>query len=449
MTESKNIEAAAFRVVFVVLATLLGIWLVYTLQSLIVSLIFALTLASAIAPVAEWGEERKISRAIMVLGVYLCVGLVYAVVAMALVPAVKSQAVQLYSNLPIYLAGASDWFESVKGIAGEQAKDIHAQDFLQNFATSLGHKTLDATAGLLGLILNGLLVMFLTAYFVIQADAIWRKLLMWVPGKHRNLLAGLIRPLSQRMGGYVRGQLLVSLAVSLFLTIGLTTLRVNYSLILGVLAGLLNLVPFVGSLAACVFAVVVAANQNIWLAGATLCLFACEQWVESNFIVPFFLGRHVELHPLIVLFAILIGATLMGVPGALVAVPLTSAALFLAQEFYLKPMQTNGSATAGGDTVISETGSAPSATAQEIFSAGASSAAGQDIVRLDVYNAALHHPSLTVTERNAQSITTGENAHESSDVCDGSNGHGNGNGKPKQPVSDSDLQSQEVADSIN
>jgi hypothetical protein len=124
------------------------------------------------------------------------------------------------------------------------------------------------------------------------------------------------------------------------LTVGLSLLRVNYSLILGVLAGLLNLVPFVGSLAACIFAVVVAANQNIWLAGATLMLFACEQWVESNFIVPHLLGRHVELHPLIVLFAILIGATLMGVPGALVAVPLTSAALFLAQEFYLKPLNT-------------------------------------------------------------------------------------------------------------
>ncbi len=100
----------------------------------------------------------------------------------------------------------------------------------------------------------------------------------------------------------------------------------------------MNLVPFIGSLLACVFAVVVAANQNIWLAGAVLCLFACEQWCESNFIVPYLLGRNVELHPLIVFLAILIGATLMGVPGALVAVPLASAIQFLAQEFYLKPL---------------------------------------------------------------------------------------------------------------
>jgi predicted PurR-regulated permease PerM len=182
------------------------------------------------------------------------------------------------------------------------------------------------------------LVLFLTAYFVVEASSIWAKLLMWLPHEHRAKAASLIRPLGFRMGGYVRGQLLVSVAVAFYLTAGLTLLNVNYALILGVLAGLLNLVPFVGSLIACIFAVVVAANQSIWLAGATLALFACEQWCESNFFVPYLLGRNVELHPLIVLIAILIGATLMGVPGALIAVPLASAAQFLAQEFYLKPL---------------------------------------------------------------------------------------------------------------
>ncbi|HEY9774189.1 MAG TPA: AI-2E family transporter [Planktothrix sp.] len=338
MGSSRDIQDAAVRVVAVILAAVLGVWLLFTLQGLIVSLIFALTLASAIAPVAEWGERHRIKRMVMVTCVYLGVLLTYVFVAVALAPAVTAQAKQLYLHLPNYLAGATNVFEAVKGVAGEQAKGIHMEEIVHNAAMKIGHETIDATAGLLGLVLNGLLVMFLTAYFVVEADSIWAKLTLWVPLRHREKLSSLIRPLGSRMGGYVRGQLLVSLAVSAFLTIGLSLLRVNYSLILGVLAGLLNLVPFVGSMAACVFALVVAANQNIWLAGATLALFACEQWVESNFIVPHLLGRHVELHPLVVLFAILTGATLMGVPGALVAVPVTSAALFLAQEYYLKPL---------------------------------------------------------------------------------------------------------------
>ena len=136
----------------------------------------------------------------------------------------------------------------------------------------------------------------------------------------------------------MRGQILVSLAVSSFLAVGLTLLGVQYSLVLGVLAGLLNLMPFVGSMLTAAFSILVASNQSLVLGALTLGLFALEQWFESNVIVPQLLGKQVELHPILVLFAILIGATLMGLPGALIAVPVTSAGIFLAQEFYLKPL---------------------------------------------------------------------------------------------------------------
>lgn len=349
----RRILLTSAKVIGLVLLSVAAIWLLIELRILIVCLIFALTLASAISPIAEWGERRGISRPLMLLAVYLGVGCTYAVVALALTPAVKSQSKHLYEHLPTYLTGITDWFESVKGgLAGENSQAIRVEELVHNIAINVGHQTLDMGAGLLGLILDGLLVLFLTAYFVAEATTIWQKLLIWLPPRHRAPVAALIRPLGARMGGYVRGQLLVSAAVSVFLSVGLTILHVNYALILGVLAGLLNLVPFVGSAFACVFAAVVAANQNVWLAAAVLCLFACEQWFESNFIVPYLLGRHVELHPLLVLFAILIGATLMGVPGALVAVPLASAAQLLAQEFYLKPLNAS-------ETGITVSGASP------------------------------------------------------------------------------------------
>jgi predicted PurR-regulated permease PerM len=335
----RKILLTSLKIVGIVIVALASVYLLVELRNILVCVIFSLTLAAAIAPVAEWGEQRKVSRITMILLVYLFVGLIYSVVAFSLFPAAKAQWNHLYEHLPNYLTGLTDWVESVKGgIAGESGQVIRVEELVRNVAIKLGHQTLDVGAGLLVLLLDGLLVLFLTAYFVVEATAIWAKLLMWLPHEHRAKAASLIRPLGFRMGGYVRGQLLVSVAVAFYLTAGLTLLKVNYALILGVLAGLLNLVPFVGSLIACIFAIVVAANQSIWLAGATLVLFACEQWCESNFFVPYLLGRNVELHPLIVLIAILIGATLMGVPGALIAVPLASAAQFLAQEFYLKPL---------------------------------------------------------------------------------------------------------------
>lgn len=358
----RRIISNALKIIGLVLLTVAAVWLVVELRTLIVCLIFSLTLASAITPVAEWGERHRIPRAAMVTMVYLGVGLVYAVVAVSLAPTVKVQATHLYEHLPQYLSRMTDWFESIKGgigIAGEKAQELQIQELLKNVALKLGNQTLDIGAGLLGMILHALLVLFLTAYFVVEATTIWQKLLIWLPPQHRLRAGALIRPIGARMGGYVRGQLLVSVAVACFLGLGLYAIRIDYALILGVLAGLMNLVPFVGSAFACTFAVVVAANQELWQVGATIGLFLLEQWVESNFIVPYLLGKNVDLHPLIVLFAILIGANLMGVPGALIAVPVASALQLLAQEFYLKPLNVistgvtiSGATTAEGKLVL-------------------------------------------------------------------------------------------------
>jgi predicted PurR-regulated permease PerM len=195
---------------------------------------------------------------------------------------------------------------------------------------------MNMTAGLLGLFLNGILILFLSGYFVVEAKTIWSRLLIWVPENNRQRVANLISPLEYRMGGYIRGQLLVAVAVGLFFTIGFSLLRLHYGLLMGVLAGLLNLVPYVGSMIATITATVVAFNQDPKLAIIVLALYAIEQWLESTFIVPLLLGRQVSLHPLVVLFAILSGASLMGIPGALISVPVVSAVLFLAEEFYLK-----------------------------------------------------------------------------------------------------------------
>jgi predicted PurR-regulated permease PerM len=196
------------------------------------------------------------------------------------------------------------------------------------------------TAGIVGLILNAALTGFLAAYFTIEAEQIWPTLLNWLPGSARARVGSLIAPLEFRLGGYVRGQLLVAIGVAIILVAGLYILGIKYALVLGILAGLMNVIPYVGSFIACAFAVVVAFNQAPMLAGAVLLLYVIEQWVESSFLVPIFLGHHASLHPLVVLFSIIIGASLMGLPGALISVPITSACVYLAQEFYLKRFET-------------------------------------------------------------------------------------------------------------
>ena len=364
---------------------LLDAYVLYQLKGLLICLIFALTIASAMAPIAEWAEKRKIPRTATVLVIYLATVLVYVVLGASLVPTLKTEGSQLYEKLPKYIEKVADWAdsssiaqgllqtqspapqqppaevnkaeepqaaapdqqetttESAKESLAHVAKTFHIKaEHVKGLFSKAVEKTVGMTAGILGLSANVILTLFLAAYFVIEANSLWSDILRWLPNNARGRIKDLIGPLSARLGGFVRGQLLVSLCVGLFLFAGFSLLGLNYALLLGLIAALLNLVPYVGSLIATGSAVLVALNQDgggPMLAALVFGLYGLEQWLESSFIVPQILGKSVDLHPLVVLFSILIGGTLLGIAGALIAIPIASAGIFLAEEFYLKPME--------------------------------------------------------------------------------------------------------------
>lgn len=339
----------------VLVGTVLALWTLVQLKILLIALVFAITLASAIAPVAETLEKKKIPRMVTVVIVFLLVGVIYAFLGTALFPTLKEQALSLYQNLPNYADSITNTYNKLQATVGDTAPignlTISSSE-IKNILSKASAHAVHVTSDIATVAATSLLIMFLTAYFVMEADLIWPKLLEWLPSKKRARAASLIRPIESRLGGYIRGQLLVCVAVSLFLTTGLCLLKVDHALLLGALSGLLNLVPFVGSMITAVLALVVSFNQSPQLALLVLLLFALEQWVESNLIVPNLLGKQVELHPLIVLFAILIGATLLGVAGALIAVPMATVIVLLSQEFYLKPLKEKEATEASDKPVL-------------------------------------------------------------------------------------------------
>lgn len=393
-------KSLAFWLAVYFLGAAACVWLAIQLKSLLICLLFALTLAAAIAPLADRLQAQKVPRTVTVLLVYIAVALVYAGAGTGLLPAVREQFQQLYNHMPSYIARSIDWYAQAKAITSDPSKlmtkhgdpkDIQAgtgksvgqeptdsvpgerigpdqpepaeavsqvqqtsseeggedpalsvsSAEVKEITVQIVKRTLDLSAGLLGMTLNAVLVLFLTAFFVAEAEQIWAGLLKWVPFAHRQRCAGMLHPLQKRLGSYVRGQFLVCVAVGTFFAVGLSLVGLKYALAVGVLAGLLNLVPYVGSLTATIFALVVAFNQSPLLCALTFGVFLLEQWAESAFIVPQLLGRTVGLHPLLVMFSILIGGSLLGVAGALIAVPVTLISLYLAEEFYLKPMQAH------------------------------------------------------------------------------------------------------------
>lgn len=332
-------DANARLVLYLVLAVS-GIYLVIQLQTMLICMIASLTMAAALSPLAEKLEARKIPRIATVLGVYILVAVLYLALGTGLFPVLREQAASIIDHFPQYVGWLAEKAHRLNEIGGPDL--THAQfatDDVKDLSVSTLSKALKFTGSIVGTLVNGIFILFLSGYFVVAADKINGELLRWLPASKRDRIAPLIRPIEARLGGYIRGQMLVSLAVGTIIGVGLALIGNKKALILGVLAGLLNLVPFVGSMITCVFAIIISFVQAPWMGYATIGLFVIEQWLESNFIVPMLLGKQVDLHPLIVMLSVIIGGTLLGLGGALVAVPVATVTIFLAQEFYQKNLQ--------------------------------------------------------------------------------------------------------------
>lgn len=338
LASNKRFSARVIIFCTIVTAFICMVELAMVLKQLILDVLLALTLASAMAPMAEQAEKKGLPRPATVALIFVLVIAFYAGIAFLVFKPFKEQITVFIEQLPHYSDQIHEYYLKALDLAGDQATLLKIEpSSLKAAGTGVFLKTLTATASLFEVIINTILVLFLSAFFVVDAKGIWAGLLKWVPAKQRTKAASLIAPLENRMGGYVRGQILVCTAVAIFFAVGFTLIGVKYGLVLGLIAGLLNLIPFVGSMVATLIALFIAANQSVTTFVLTLVLFLVEQAIESNFIVPHLLGKQVELHPLVVMFSILIGATVAGAAGAIVAVPTVAVSLYLAQEFLLTP----------------------------------------------------------------------------------------------------------------
>ena len=180
-------------------------------------------------------------------------------------------------------------------------------------------------------------MLVIAAYLVIDARGIGQTLLSLLPPNARPVATRLAPAVLDRIGGYVRGQLLSSLFVGVLIAILLGLLGVRYSLLIGAMAAVFNVVPFVGATLAAVLAILSALNESATLAALTLAAMVGAQTVEGKLLAPHFVGRATGLHALAVLLALLAGAHIAGLIGALVAVPFLAGVWEIVRALYVEP----------------------------------------------------------------------------------------------------------------
>jgi predicted PurR-regulated permease PerM len=325
--------------VFQVLGVLAAVWLFIATWPVWLLIFAALIIAAAILPAARVGERYRVPRAVTVLVVYLLVAAVMTLMGRLLWPALSEQWRQFAEQLPRLIDNIKGWVGDLRLFVDQWGGTVSVPkpDDLKAMAGALLANTMRLTAGTVGAAFELLAVLVIAAYLVIDAPHVGRMALSLLPPASRSTATKLAPAVLNRIGGYVRGQLVSSLCVGVLIAIALTLLGVRYSLLIGALAAVFNVVPFVGATLAAVLAVLAALNESATLAVLTLAAMMGAQTVEGKLLAPHFVGRATGLHPLAVLLALLAGAGMAGLIGALVAVPFLAGVWEVVRQLYVEP----------------------------------------------------------------------------------------------------------------
>ena len=323
--------------VFQVLGVVAAVWLIVVTWQLWLLVFIALIIAAAILPAARLGERHRVPRGVTVLAAYVLVLAVVGLMGRLLWPALTEQWTQFTEQLPRLIDNVKSRFGELRYFLDRWGAELPSPkgDSLQIVAGTLLASTARLGAGTVGVALELFAVLVIASYLVIDAPHVGRTLLALLPPGSRATATRLAPAVMERIGGYVRGQLVSSACVGAIIAIALALLGVRYSLLIGAMAAVFNIVPFVG--AAAVLAVLAALNDSLTLAALTLAAMVAASTVEGKLLAPYFVGRATGLHPLTVLIALLAGFQMAGLVGALVSVPFLAGLWEIVRTLWVEP----------------------------------------------------------------------------------------------------------------
>lgn len=295
----------------------------------------ALFLAVGIEPAVAWQVRHRIPRwagvlIVMVIGL----GVVAGFIAVAL-PAVITQGQQLVADVPTYLKEAQDRHTFLGRLNEKFGLQDKITSFLSSAESGIAGGLLAAGIAVFSAVADTLVVLVLTIYFLIDMPRIRALAYRLFPNSRRPRAILIGDDILHKVGAYVLGNLAVSLIAGL-LTFGwLLIFGVPYALLLAILVALLDLVPVVGSTVAGVVVALVALTVSLPVCLATIGFFIVYRFLEDYLLIPRIIGRAVDVPALVTVIAVLIGAALLGIIGALVAIPFAAALLLLTREMLL------------------------------------------------------------------------------------------------------------------
>lgn len=321
---------AIFIVLFIYL--LIKLFPVYRIVlSFITRLLLPFILATLIAyllyPIISWLEQYNIHKVLAILLLYIVMigGVIY--LSYRVYPAFIIQLRDLNEHLPQLIAMYEDTIYSMYESTSFLPEAVHDQmDQLivrvETYLENMVGKLLSGFTKVFDIIVLITVIPVLVFYFLKDYEGIKRYFKRLIKDKYQPQIGRMVRAIDERLGSYIRGQLLICALVSLMTLIVFHLLKIKYALLLAIIMGVTNIIPYFGPIIGAVPAIAFTITISPKLAIFVLITVFAVQIIESNFISPYIVGKSINIHPVTIIFALLLGGQLQGVIGMILAVPI-------------------------------------------------------------------------------------------------------------------------------
>lgn len=318
--------SVSIRVIIEVVFAFLVLAFLWLVRNIILLLILALILASAMDPLVDYLHHKKIPRSLSVIMVYIVFLSMAILVVYLMIPPVVTQFKILKDNLPQYSQALQSQFGGY---------DIQGtlQNMLSGFSDSGG--VVKGTFGVFNGALDVIAVLVISFYLVAEEKGMKTFVGSLIPERHQEVTLSVLAKIQKKMGLWVLGQLIVSLGIFVFTYVGLLAIGMKqYALVLALVAGLFEVVPYIGPFLSAIPAMFVGFIQSPSLVFWVAFLYVLVHEFEGYVLVPKIMEKTVGTSPLLVLMALLIGYQLAGVVGLVISVPLATALTVVTKEFW-------------------------------------------------------------------------------------------------------------------
>ncbi|MFD2169235.1 AI-2E family transporter [Tumebacillus lipolyticus] len=348
-------QGRALQVLVLSLLALACIYLLYELRDVVMDIwmivsavltpfLISVIIAYLLHPLVTRLHQRGVPRGASILIIYVLFFLLLTVLLLKAIPLFIDQLRDLSEHLPKLVEQADRWMDSFNEDkkrlpdAVRKAVDENLGN-LEGRVTALITKTLESAGHTIEGAISWFVIPFLVFYMLKDLKLIERAVVTFFPRRNRQAIIRLSRSIDEALGNYIRGQLLIAMVVGGMAYVGYLIVGMPYAIILSLIVAITNIIPYIGPFFGAAPAILLAFTVSPLMALKVLIVNLIIQQLEGNLVGPYLIGRSLKLHPMLIIFALLLGGEVFGIVGLILAIPLVAVGKVIVQHVVLHYMK--------------------------------------------------------------------------------------------------------------